>query len=119
MNATNGDIAQGVLVAAITALFIALVLYMGKVAGRWLTKALAQTFGQQVVEVMAPDMARLGNRLGQSIDELRVANSDEHRVDREQMKEFGTRLAAVESVLGIRPTDARTRAGDNPETEKQ
>ncbi len=112
MNASSGDVVTAVLVAAITALTIAVVLWMGKVAGRWFTKSLAHTFGEQVVEVMAPDMARLGNRLGQSIDELRLSNTFEHRADQARLTLVEVRLAAVEHKLGIRPPDTRTRATD-------
>ncbi len=115
MNATNGDIAQGVLIAAVTALSIALVLWMGKIAGRWFTKALSHSFGEQVVEVMAPDMARLGTRLGTAIDELRVSNTAEHIADQKRLTAVEHRLEAVESALGIRSTDTRTRFTDPKE----
>ncbi len=116
MNATNGDIATGVLVAAITALTIALALWFGKIAGRWFTRSLAHSFSEQVVEVMAPDMARLGTRLGSAIDELRMANTAEHYADRTRLTAVEVRLERIESQLGIRPPDTRTRATD---TEKE
>ncbi len=115
MNATNGDIAQGVLIAAITALSIALVLWIGKLVGRWFTKSVARSFSEQVVEVMAPDMARLGTRLGSSIDELRIANTAEHYADRTRLTAVEVRLERIESQLGIRPPDARTRFTDSEE----
>lgn len=123
MSATDGEIATGVIVAATTALTIALVLWMGKIAGRWFVKSLSHSFSEQVVEVMAPDMARLGNRLGQSIDELRVSNTAEHRADQKRLSGVEERLDAVEERLIAldgrlphRPTDARTRETDTEET---
>ncbi len=123
MNASSGDVVTGVMIAAITALTITLVLWMGKIAGRWFTKALSHSFGEQVVEVMAPDMARLGTRLGSAIDDLRESNTLEHRADQARLtsveqriaameESTDTRLMAIESKLGMRAPDARTRAGD-------
>jgi hypothetical protein len=112
MNATNAEIINGVIVAAATAVAIALVLWIAKMFGRWFTSALARSFGEQVVDVMAPDMARLGNRLGQAIDELRVANTNEHNADQARLASVEHRLAAVESKLGMRPQESRTRVTD-------
>ncbi len=111
---------NGVLIAATTALCIALALWAGRIIGRWFTKSLAHSFSEQVADVMAPDMARLGNRLGQSIDELRIANTLEHRADQARLGAVEDRLDAVEERLIAldgrlphRPTNARTRETDN------
>lgn len=115
----DGDIVNGVLVASITALTIGVVLWMGKVAGRWLVKNLARTFGEQVVEVMAPDMARLGTRLGSAVDELRIANHAEHTEVQHRLggvenrlTDVEHRLTTIEHRLDIRPPEARTRVTD-------
>jgi len=113
---------NGVLIAATTALCIALSLWAGKLIGRWFTKSLAHSFSEQVSEVMAPDMARLGNRLGQSIDDLRISNSFEHRADQTRLSAVEERLDAVEDRLIAldgrlphRPANARTRETDHQE----
>ncbi len=113
MNATNGDILTGVIVAASTAVTIALALWMSKLVGRWFAKSVARSFGEQVVEVMAPDMARLGTRLGTAIDELRISNTAEHHADQARLSAVEVRLERVESKLGLRPTDTRTRITDH------
>ncbi len=124
MNATNGDIITGMIVAAGTALTIALVLWSGRLIGRWFTRSVARSFSEQVVEVMAPDMARLGTRLGQSIDELRISNSAEHRADQKRLAAVEERLDAVEDRLvaldgrlPYRPPGTRSRTTDQEKEE--
>ena len=123
MNAANGGLLDAVIVAAATAVTIALALWSAKLIGRWFTRSVARSFSEQVVEVMAPDMARLGNRLGQSIDELRVTNTTEHRADQARLTAVEHRLDAVEDRLvaldgrlPYRPPGTRTRETD-PESE--
>ena len=123
MNASNGEIANGVLIAAITALTIAVVLWASKAIGRWFTRSVARSFSEQVVEVMAPDMARLGTRLGSAIDELRITNTTEHHADQARLTAVEHRLDAVEDRLvqldgrlPYRPPGTRTRETD-PESE--
>ena len=120
MNAANGGILDAVVVAAVTAVTIALALWSAKMIGRWFTRSVAHSFSEQVVEVMAPDMARLGNRLGQSIDELRMTNTTEHRADQARLTAVEHRLDAVEDRLvaldgrlPYRPPGTRSRQSDN------
>lgn len=120
INATNVEIVQGVLVAAITAGTIAIMLWMGRLTGRWFSRSIARSFSEQVVEVMAPDMARLGTRLGQAIDDLRVANTAEHLADQARLTGVEHRLDAVEDRLRqldgripFRPPGTRSRMSDN------
>ena len=123
MSATSDNVLGGVIIAATTAITIALVLWAGRLLGRWFTKSVARSFSEQVVEVMAPDMARLGTRLGQSIDELRESNTAEHRADQtrlsgveERLDAVEERLIALDGRLPHRPTNARTRETDTEET---
>ena len=90
--------------------------------GAWLTKSVANSFGQVVLEVMAPDMAHLSTKVTTSLDELRWANSADHTavqvklgVVDERLTDVESRLHAVESLLNIRPPGARTRATDKGE----
>ncbi len=119
----NANTVHGIVIAATTAITIALVLWAGRALGRWFTRSVAHSFSEQVVDVMAPDMARLGNRLGQSIDELRMANTAEHRADQSRLAAVEERLDAVEDRLIAldgrlphRPANARTRESDTEET---
>jgi len=87
--------------------------------GRWLMRSMSSSFGQVVLEVMAPDMAHLSTKVTASLDELRVTNTTDHtrvqtRLDGVDVRlvEVESRLAAVETKLNIRPPDLRTRATD-------
>ena len=119
IDASNAEIIQGVVVAAITAGTIAIVLWIGKLIGRWFSRSVARSFSEQVVEVMAPDMARLGNRVGQAIDELRISNTAEHQADQKRLSAVEDRLDAVEDRLvqldgrlPYRPPGTRSRVTD-------
>jgi hypothetical protein len=122
MEATNPvDIVVGAALVAIAS-FIAV-----KVVGtivRWFMHALRHTLAETVSDVVAPDLARLGNRLGSAVDELRVANTNEHRADQARLAAVEDRLDAVEDRLVAldgriphRPSDARTRVTDQEEPE--
>lgn len=120
MNAANGGLLDAVIVAAATAVTIALALWSAKLIGRWFTRSVARSFSEQVVEVMAPDMARLGTRLGSAIDELRMTNTTEHRADQARLTAVEHRLDAVEDRLvaldgrlPYRAPGTRTRESDN------
>lgn len=99
-------------VAVIIPVLSAVVLWTVKRVGRWLTAALTASFASTVSEVMAPDLIRMGVRLGQSIDELKLTNSAQHVEVEHRLSEVEHRLAAVESKLATRSPDARTRATD-------
>lgn len=110
------DVAIG---AGIVALASYLVVKVARAVGRWFTKALMRTFAETVSGAVAPDLARLGHRLGTSVDELRASNAVEHtEVQRRlgdvetRLHDVETRLVGVESHLTIRPSDERTRATD-------
>ena len=89
--------------------------------GAWLEHALTRTFAETVRDVVAPDLARLGSRLSQSVDELRQQNHREHAITSVRLQdvdqgltELGERLTVLEERLA-RPSDARTRATDHQE----
>ena len=87
--------------------------------GRWTVHALQQSFGQVVLDVMAPDMAHLATKVTSALDEHAKINTIEHTKVQTRLTgvegrltDVETRLAHVESKLGVRPPDARTRATD-------
>lgn len=80
--------------------------------GRWIDRAIRRAFAETVSEVVAPDLARMGNRLGQSVDELRQQNAREHRVTAVRLSKIEDRLEVLESKLPGRPPSYRTRSTD-------
>lgn len=91
--------------------------------GQWVLNSVQHSFGQVVVEVMAPDMAHLGTKLSSALEELNATNAAEHAkvqgrltVVDERLSDVEKRLEVVESKLNIRPPNARTRATDTPTT---
>lgn len=83
--------------------------------GRWFDRAFRRAFAETVSEVVAPDLARMGNRLGQSVDELRQQNTREHRVTAVRLGKIEERLEALEGKLPGRPPGYRTRSTDKEE----
>lgn len=100
--------------------------------GNWVAKSITITFAETVRDVMAPDMARLGTRLGQSVDEMKDTNTRDHARVRDRLGEVEAELARiklglklvdadlamVKASLGLRPPSARTRATDHPPERK-
>lgn len=111
---TNGDRGEIVAFAVLLPILTAAVMYAARRAFRWFAKALARSFADTVAAVVAPDLARMGTRVGQSVDELRQQNAREHKVTAVRLGGIEDRLSALEGQL-IRPADARTRATDNQE----
>src|SRR5436190_1631497 len=83
-------IGVAVFVPTVSLTVSALIYFLAKKLGRWFVAAVERSFGQVVLNVMAPDMARLGIRIASSLDELRESNSEDHR-------QTGLRLTAVET----------------------
>jgi hypothetical protein len=106
-------------VPAVSLTVSALIYFLAKKFGKWFVAAIERSFGQVVLNVMAPDMATLGIRIASSLDELRESNSEDHRqtglrltaVEGRQT-DVEHRLAAVEKKLNIRPPETRTRLTD-------
>lgn len=93
--------------------------FIVRVSARWIMHAVENSFGAVVLAVMAPDMAHIGTKIAGSLDELREANTRDHRKTADRLSavedretDVETRLAAVERKLNIRPPDLRTRIGD-------
>jgi hypothetical protein len=81
-------------------------------------------FAEAASAAVAPDLAHLGHRLGTSVDELRIANTTEHRADQARLGAVEIRLDAVEarmasleSRLPGRLPNIRTRITDIETTE--
>jgi hypothetical protein len=112
--------AKDVLAAAILIPVVAAAaLWLFRRLGQWLLRSMQRSFGQVVLEVMAPDMAHLATKVTRSVDEMREQNTADHaRVQGElvdvkvRLTDVEERCAAIEHLLHIRPPGARTRATD-------
>jgi hypothetical protein len=115
--------AQDVLAAAILIPVVAAAaLWLFRRLGQWLLRSMQRSFGEVVVEVMAPDMAHLATKVTRSVDEMREQNTADHaRVQGElvgvkvRLTDVEERCAAIEALLHIRPPNARTRVTDTHE----
>lgn len=114
---------RDIVAAAVVIPVLSLVaLWAARKTGHWFVVSMSHTFGQVVLDVMAPDMAHLSTKVTSSLDELRYTNTADHaavqeslEVVDERLSDVESRLQAVESLLNIRPPNARTRATDRME----
>lgn len=124
MAPTFREWALGIAVAAVIIPTVTLgTLWIARRLARAISQAIARAFAQVVIEVMAPDMAHIGTKISTSLDELRITNTAQHDETAARLHavegrqtDVESRLAAVESKLGMRPPDARTRSSDTEGT---
>jgi uncharacterized membrane protein YhiD involved in acid resistance len=97
-------------------------LWLFRRLGQWLLRSMQHSFGQVVLEVMAPDMAHMTTKVTASVDDMREANSADHArvqaqlgVVDDRLTDVEARCAAIEALLHIRPPNARTRVTDTHE----
>lgn len=105
-----------VAVAVVVPVVAAVAVWSARQIGRWFAKSLARSFADTVSEVVAPDLSRLGVRLGTSLDELRTANAQEHTEVQRRLRDL-ERLAAeiVVRLDGLEVAAGRRRRGDLPD----
>lgn len=106
-------------IAVIVPIVTMAAVFFARRSAKWFVAALEHSFGLVVLNVMAPDMARIGTRIAASLDELRISNTADHIATgqrlaavEERQTDVETRLAAVENRLQMRPPDLRTRITD-------